>query len=356
MDSYFDIDRHQMPVHKVKPNEIEKFRYFREFLKRSERYKKLCDLVNETKRTAPFENELIRSWCCYGNDLGKPYRDWVWENISEEVREQPYNQEMSIDEALETVYGLFQDVFNDPFEDVIHRVKLFYEFYEIRGVYGVRESVMDLIGTAQRHNGKQGQLVDTWEVQSNISRYLDATQEGDGYCWNPLQTAFIINPHVSKEVILKDFKHVLDRVHVGPEGRASQGTKPFFTTGQIQLKFYQKCLDAYDALASAENKDKAVEKMMETNKENDGKYDSHVRTFNKLIRAAERFIEDAESGVFPKSLSESKKPRFRKKSARKQSEYSKIEHIVKRKWAEKMLSRMGPPKEILDAHNSEFKN
>ena len=225
-------------------DEIEKFRFYREFLKLSKNYKALCSIINEKKKKYPFEDELIHSWCICDNYLRFPFEDWVQKAFSAEELLLEFNHCVNIKTVLSGVFPLFQDVFNEDFEDVLHRVRLFYELKNTVGIKSPDDTILSISAEAHRFYSNEDSPVFLREHSDNLMFYMDLAREGRSesiFGGQEYKYLVRINPNAPAHLIMDSFKDYL--TDVCPKSATNSwgaAVKPFYTTGKLQLKKYPK--------------------------------------------------------------------------------------------------------------------
>ena len=271
--------------------ELEKFRYWHLFLKHSSPYNKLCDFINSKKEKAPFEDERIRSWCPTSAQLMKPYRDWILKNVTEEEHAQKFNDNLAYgDVLLRGIYPLFQDI-NEPFSNVQHRVKLFYESYEFETITSAKEGMKTLLNFSFSANrsSQEEPVRHLADIQFDFEDYIDGIF---GPTAINMESFIQINTRAPKKLIEAQFKQYLDSIYDQQRTAEIALLAPFFTTGNMNFQRWDDTLKALAALnAASGDKKQAFESMPKG---------IQWKTFTTQLERAEKLINDAESGTFPK--------------------------------------------------------
>ncbi|WP_320173414.1 hypothetical protein [Maridesulfovibrio sp.] len=323
--------------------EIEKFKYFRKFLLLSENYKSLCLLVNEKKKAFPFEDELIRSWCPATGEMNdkkqlmRPFEDWVYQAFEDEELDQIYCEGMTIKDALKGVYPLFQDIFNEDFEYLLHRLKLFYEIHTFKGIEPAKDNIKGMIYEAYRLLDSDPERISAKFFYDKLYDYID------GCCVSDFSSGERIDPDIESylqvdlmapiDQIRKDFDRFLKENYKSRIGRSYYiGQRPFFTTGNRSPAFWENILEVHELFLECGTKDSTIERQAGVSKDFNEDYVSMRATLDNNINAVDSFIEQAERGVFPEAQKDKKKEKGKKNakgSKVKNPEYSKIEHLIK---------------------------
>ncbi|WP_320171195.1 hypothetical protein [Maridesulfovibrio sp.] len=354
MKRYLDAGRDQISDHKEKQSEvgivhmlqrasgmrlelsedeIKKFRFYREFLKLSKNYKSLCSLINEKKKKYPFEDELIHSWCICDNYLRFPFEDWVQKAFSDEELLLKFNRDVNVKTVLSGVFPLFQDVFNDGFEDVLHRVRLFYELNNTVGLKSPDDTILSISAEAHRFYSNDDSPVFLREHSDHLMFYMDLAREGcteSIFGGHEYRYLVRINPDAPVQLIMDSFKDYL--TEVCPKSATNSriaATKPFYTTGKLQFEKYSEVLAFVHSQTKYKTKREAIEKTMDTDFKKCENYDTRKKTYYNKLNKAKEYIHQAECGIFP----DAGKVSDRKKKVKKpcESEYAKIAHLVEAK-------------------------
>ena len=270
--------------------ELEKFRYWHMFLKHSKPYNELCNFINTKKEKAPFEDKRIQSWCPTSTKLMKPYRNWIYENVTKEEHAQKFNDSLTYRDVLLTgIYPLFQDI-NEPFSNVQRRVELFYELYDFETIKDAKEGMKNLLSFSFAANASpQDEPVrHLSDIQIDFEDYIEGIF---GPTVVNMDNFIQINTRAPRELIEAQFKQYLDSIYDQQRKAEIALLAPFFTTGNMNFQRWDDNLEALSALEAASGDEKqAFESMPDS---------IQWRTFTKRIERAKKLIKDAESGIFP---------------------------------------------------------
>lgn len=311
--------------YKLKPSELKKYQYWREFLLRSNRYRKLCEFINTRKKTAPFDDELIYSWCPINDHLRKPYLDWLYRNINKDERNTKFDPTTTYDDILMGIYPLFQDVFKEPFSKVEHRVKLFYELNGWKAVECAKSTILGLLTDSFSKNRiHDSKLRHTKDIYLDFLDYLDGIYGGQLLDINKIVS---INTRYPKQTIKDQFNKYLDTIFDKQViAGGSPSIKPFFSSGNLNFSRFEDCLQAFDA-KNGRSIEEAYKIIFPTATERE--HETNLKTLKNRLKRADHYIQNSEHGIFPGYLKPSNKNS--KNKPKLKPEYDKIAHLIEAK-------------------------
>jgi hypothetical protein len=228
----------------LEPDELNKYYYWRQFLLRSKRYKELCAFISEKRQRHPFD-ELVASWCPVvgHDDLMRPYLDWITDHISAEELKKPFDDELTYGDILESYYPLFQDVFNEPFSRVEHRLKLFYELDNANAIGNAKSNMTSLLTCSFSCNKTHDSPIrHTKDIYFDFKDYIHGIF---GQQIVDVDHIITINTHYPKALIEKQFKEYLRKL-LEKASPPCPWVQPYYTQGRRGLTAWEDCIEAYD--------------------------------------------------------------------------------------------------------------
>jgi len=308
---------------------LDKFHHYRDFLKKSEKYKRINELLLERSKQYPVTNPLVNSWCYVAEELKTPYYDWLSYATSVEEREVLYQEDQSNKTILNIVYPLFQDVNNDKQIELLeHRVKLFYELYDLspisRASFSIPVSIFSEFG--QHRDQKQFTKEEAIEELNEAIFKLAVSNRNDH--------SFEINPLLPDSYLVNQFKHYLKTIR-DRDKDTIQGIRTMFLSSKEHTEGYLdallKLLSRLEAKGDCwdeKNQKKFLEEIyLEThpNLTEIPSGDSNWRRLRRQRNHAFELIEKAENALFPGPSTAPKKM----KGVITTNEYKKITPLLR---------------------------
>jgi|GEM_PF-3107448 len=193
-----------MATLKLTQKVLDKFYYYREFLKKSKKYRRINELLIDRSKRYPITNPLVHSWCYAKEELNTPYYDWLSCATSAKEREALYQEDKSNKTILNVVYPLFQDVNNDEQFDMFgHRVKLFYELHQLSPVSNATLELLGIIQSTFKKHDDQKLFTKTDILNELFERIVDMDFH------NELDHLIEIDPLLPDPYLVEQFKRHL---------------------------------------------------------------------------------------------------------------------------------------------------
>ena len=252
----------------------------------------------------------------------RPYLNWVTDHITAEELNTPYDEELTYLDILESYFPLFQDVFNEPFSEVEHRIKLFYELDDTRAIGDAKSEMVTLLASSFKANKER-----TSPIRHTRDIYLDFKDYINGIFGVQvidLEKIILINTMYPQKAIEDQFKKFLTSIYEKERSHGCPWLQPYYTQGRKDFSAWESSIEAYD-IKSNNSKDGKTENALALN--------ITPRAFDKRIESAEDYILRAEKGVFPARLGKKSNVLKKKLSSKSPltSEYGKISHLIEAK-------------------------
>jgi hypothetical protein len=309
---------------------LQKFYYWREFLKKSTKYKRIHNLLHSRMEEHPISNPLVYSWCHIHPELRQPYYDWLFSIVRRDERFSLYNEDGSYWHILYFVYPLFQNIYSDnqveQMEQIEHRVKLFYQMHSFTPIGSAKYAIVGCIADTIEQISPDDKI--------DMERIIDkATEQIDrDYGAGKLYNTISFDPSLPDEFLLSQFKQYLKTTR---KTRAQSTRKnPLFispkghrTSLLEALLVLLNRLHEKGSLHTPAKQEAHLEEIFYEDYPNenlDKSTNSNWKTLRRHRDLAFELIARAENGPFPGPFTAPPKS----KGIIRVNEYFKIQHLI----------------------------